>query len=77
MLETQQKYSTQTLHCNNIFCSHVYLPVYTTMQTSFLTCPAKQNDLEFCYLIHLQTNKKKKEEEEICLHILKQTKQQP
>lgn len=52
----QHKYTS--LH--NIFCSHVYLPVYATMQTSFLTCPAKQNDLEFCYLIHLQTKKKKK-----------------
>lgn len=52
----QHKYTS--LH--NIFCSHVYLPVYATMQTSFLTCPAKQNDLEFCYLIHLQTKKKKR-----------------
>ena len=51
----QHKYTS--LH--NIFCSHVYLPVYATMQTSFLTCPAKQDDLEFCYLIHLQKKKKK------------------
>lgn len=41
-------------------------PLCITMQTTFLTCSAKENDLEFCCKIHFQKQK-------YSLHFRKQT----
>lgn len=65
MLETWRNIQHRSNPLHNIFCSHVYLPICVTMQTSFPTRPARENDLAFCCQIHLQ-------KEKYSLHFLKQ-----
>ena len=51
---------------HKISWSHVYLRICVTMQTTFPTCSAKENDPVFCCQIHLQKQK-------YGLHFWKQT----
>lgn len=59
-------FNTNISHCIKFPPPMSIFPLCITMQTTFLTCSAKENDLEFCCKIHLQKQK-------YSLHFRKQT----
>lgn len=72
MLETQQKYSTQTLHCNNIFCSHVSS---VTLQCKKHLAVFHKNRMTWNLLHNSPPNKqkkKKKKKKYVCIFWSKQ-----